>query len=198
MNEFWENEYKIHFKSKLCQIRKNTAIINDIYWQNLTYFDFKSKTEKAFVLTDSNFWHARMGHINQKTLRKLSKIITDVKYSRKDSQAKHICEICAEANLTSKIKKSSNDQTSIYLKSVFSDICGPISSITFFKKAYFAIFVDQAIKWLEIRLLHTKNDVIQAIKNFITFDKKQSGQFVKKFHADNAREFIAGTLKDYY
>ena len=139
-----------------------------------------------------------MGHIGQKVLNKLSKAVTDVEYLRKDSQAEHICEICAEANLTSKIKKSSGDQASTYLESVSSDICGPISPTTSSKKAYFATFVDQATKWLEVRLLHTKDDVIQAIKDFITFEEKQSGQFVKRFHADNAREFIAGTLKDYY
>ena len=110
LNKFRKNGYEIHFKSKLCQIRKNTAIINGIYWQNLTYFNFKPKIEKAFVLTDSDLWHAQMGHIKQKVFNKLSKTITDVEYSRKDSSAaKHLCEICAKTNLTSKIKKISND-----------------------------------------------------------------------------------------
>ena len=68
LNKFWKNEYEIHFKFKLCQIKKNTAIINGIYWQNLTYFNFKFKTKKAFILTDSDFWHARMGHIDQNFL----------------------------------------------------------------------------------------------------------------------------------
>ena len=199
MNKFRENGYEIHFEPKLCQIRKNTAIINGTYRQNLIYFDFKPKTEKAFVLTDSDLWHARMGHIEQKALNKLSKAVTGVEYSRKDSPAaKHLCEICAETNLTSKIKKTSGDQASTYLKSVFSDICDSISSATFFKKTYFATFVNQVTKWLKVRLLYTKNDVIQAIKNFIIFEKKQSGQFVKKFHVDNVRKFIANTLKNYY
>ena len=87
-----------------------------------------------------------MGHIGQKAFNKLSKTITNIKYSRKDFQTKHIYEICAKANLTSKIKKFSNDQISIYLKSVFSDICNFISLITFFKKTYFANFVDQTTK----------------------------------------------------
>ena len=144
-------------KINYIKLKKNIVIINGIYWQNLIYFNFKSNTEKAFVLIDSDFWHARMRHINQKALSKLPKTITGVKYSRKDfPTTKHLCEICAEANLTSKIKKFSNDQTSIYLKSVFSDICDSISSATFFKKTYFTIFVNQIIKWLKIHLLHTK------------------------------------------
>ena len=109
LNKFWKNEYEIHFKSKLCQIKKNIAVINDIYWQNLTYFNFKSKTKKAFVLINFDSWHARMRHINQKILSKLSKTIINIKYSHKDSQTKHICKICAETNLISKIKKFSND-----------------------------------------------------------------------------------------
>ena len=110
LNKFQENEYEIHFEFKLCQIRKNIVIINGIYWQNLIYFNFKSKTKKAFILINSDFWHARMKHIDQKTLSKLSKTITNVKYSHKDSSAaKHLCEICAKTNLISKIKKISND-----------------------------------------------------------------------------------------
>ena len=198
LDKFRENEYEIHFKSKLCQIRKNTAIINGIYWQNLTYFDFKPKTKKAFILTDSDLWHVRMGHIDQKVFNKLSKTITDVKYSRKDFQTEHICEIYAKTNLISKIKKFSDDQTIIYLKNVFLDICDSISLTTFFKKIYFATFVNQIIKWLKIRFLHIKNNVIQIIKNFITFEKTQLNQFIKKFHADNVRKFIANILKNYY
>ena len=120
MNKFQKNEYEIHFKLKLCQIKKNFAIINDIYQQNLTYFNFKPKTKKTFVLTHSDFWHVRMGHIDQKVFNKLSKIITDVKYSHKHSPTtKHLCEICAKANLISKIKKISNDKIKIYLKIFF-------------------------------------------------------------------------------
>ena len=84
------------------------------------------------------------------------------------------------------------------MKNVFSNICDFISLITFFKKIYFAIFVNQIIKWLEICLLYIKNDVIQTIKNFITFEKKQSDQFVKKFHTDNIKKFIINILKNYY
>ena len=196
--KFQKNEYEIHFKSKLCQIKKNIAIINGIYWQNLTYFNFKSKTKKTFILTDSDFRHVWMRHIDQKVFNKLSKTITDVKYSRKDSQTKHICKICAKINLISKIKKFLNDHVNIYLKSVFSNICDSINLITFFKKIYFAIFVNQIIKWLKIRFLHIKNDVIQIIKNFIIFEKKQSSQFIKKFHADNVKKFIINILKNYY
>ena len=198
LNKFRENEYEIHFESKLCQIKKNIIIINNTYQQNLTYFDFKPKTEKTFILTDSDFWHVRMRHINQKILSKLSKTVTNIKYSYKDSSTNHVCKICAKINLISKIKKFSNNQINIYLKNVFSNICDPINSTTFFKKVYFAIFVNQIIKWLKIRLLHTKNDVIQIIKNFIIFEKKQSDQFVKKFHTDNIKKFIVNTLKNYY
>ena len=101
-----------------------------------------------------------MGHINQKIFNKLLKTVTDVEYSRKNSQAEHICEICAEVNLISKIKKFSNDQINIYLKSVFSDICDSISLIIFFKKIYFITFVNQMTKYLEIHFLDIKNNVI--------------------------------------
>ena len=43
-----------------------------------------------------------------------------------------------------------------------------------------------------------KNNVIQIIKNFIIFEKKQLNQFVKKFHADNVKQFIVNILKNYY
>ena len=67
-----------------------------------------------------------------------------------------------------------------------------------FQRDLFCNFVDQTTKRLEVRFLHIKNDVIQIIQNLIIFEKNQLDQFVKRFPADNVKEFIANILKNYY
>ena len=138
-----------------------------------------------------------MGHIGQKVLNKLSNTSKEIEYSKNASEHK-ICEICAQINLISKMNKNPFDKTNTFLKNVFSNICEPIKFLKSFKKRYFATFLNQATKWLEIRLLSNKNAIIQAIKDYIIFQEKQSGHFIKRFHADNAKKYIAQGLKSYY
>ena len=138
-----------------------------------------------------------MGHIGQKALSKLPNASKRIEYFKNASEHK-ICEICAQTNLIFKVNKNPFDKINTFLKSVFLNICGSIKPFTSSKKRYFATFLDQATKWLEIRLLSNKNDIIQVIKNYIIFQEKQLKHFIKKFHADNAKKYIAQKLKFYY
>ena len=138
-----------------------------------------------------------MGHIGQKVLSKLSNASKKIEYSKNASEHK-ICKICVQANLIFKMNKNPIDKINTFLKSVFLNICELIKFFTPFKKRYFTTFLNQATKWLEIRLLSNKNDIIQIIKNYIIFQKKQLKHFIKKFHVDNAKKYIAQKLKFYY
>ena len=131
-----------------------------------------------------------MGHIGQKALSKLSNTSKKIEYSKNASKHK-ICEICVQINLISKMNKNPFDKISTFLKNMFLNKCKSIKFFTSFKKHYFLTFLNQITKWLEIHLLSNKMNIIQTIKNYIIFQKKQSEHFIKKFHANNAKKYIA-------
>ena len=73
LNRFRQKKYDIYFEFNLCQIRKGSEIkIEGIYWNNFIYFDFKSQQSEQALIENTDLWHARMGHIGQKALNKLS------------------------------------------------------------------------------------------------------------------------------
>ena len=52
-----QKEYDIHFKSNLCQIRKKSEIkIENIYWNNFIYFDFKSQQSEQALIENIDLW----------------------------------------------------------------------------------------------------------------------------------------------
>ena len=143
LNWFKQKKYDIHFESNLCQIKKELKIkIEDIYWNNFTYFDFKSQQSEKALIGNIDLWHARMGHIGQKVLNKLSNASKRIKYFKNALEHK-ICKICVQINPIFKMNKNPSDKINTFLKNVFLNICEPIKFFMSFKKRYFATFLNQ-------------------------------------------------------
>ena len=88
LDRFRQKKYDIHFESKLCQIRKGSEIkIENIYWNNFIYFDFKSQQSEQVLIGNIDLWHARMGHIGQKILSKLSNASKRIEYFKERIRA---------------------------------------------------------------------------------------------------------------
>ena len=106
------------------------------------------------------------------------------------------CEVCIQAKATAKIGREKPIDACTYLEKVHSDICGPIKPQTFRKRSYFATFLDDMTRYVEISLLSSKSEVFDAYKEFKTREETQSGLKIKRFHADNAPEYKSQGMLD--
>ena len=78
----------------------------------------KEVSNCAYIVDSSYLWHARLGHLNFKYLKFMSKHRM-ISYKHDDKKK---CEICIQAKITKKLF-SKSDRNSIMLELVHSDVC---------------------------------------------------------------------------
>lgn len=103
---------------------------------------------------------------------------------------------CPSANLVSwkhphhPHPPSDTPQASRFLKLVHSNLCGPIPILTPHNKCYFIIFLDDHTNVLNLQLLASKDQALDAWRLVQAQWENQSGLRVKVFRSDNGGEFL--------
>lgn len=153
-----------------------------------TSYDVEKDTARSDTPT-TTIWHQRMGHIGQPALKTLENATIGAKISTKIDLSCDTCETCIQAKATVKVSRNKPHQAEFYLEKIHSDICGPISPLTWTKKKYFTSFIDDFSRFADAELLSSKDQVFQAYKTWQTREENQTGSKIRIFHSDNAREY---------
>ncbi|KAK1423983.1 hypothetical protein QVD17_19294 [Tagetes erecta] len=103
---------------------------------------------------DSWLWHARMGHLNFKSLQKLSRMVLDLPRIHLENK---VCESCMVGKQTSKpfAVKASYRATQL-LELVHGDLCGPITPSTMRGNRYILVLIDDFSRYMWCSLLKEK------------------------------------------
>ena len=134
-----------------------------------------------------------MGYIGMKALNVLSDKTLGCETSGKGTP---ICEICIQSKATTKISRLPRERVSRYLETVYSDIWGPVKPITWSKGRYFISFIDDHTRWADVALLSSKDRTYSEFLTWITREENQSESKLKRFHTDNAKEYMTEQLKN--
>jgi hypothetical protein len=145
-------------------------------------------------------WHQRLGHINKECLDKLqvSTIGYNTSNTSKDINYKITeCETCLRAKFTNKINHNTNNSIHFqYLSKVASDLCGPITPLTYNNYRYFITFLDKATRYLEVQLLRTKDEAFNAFYNFKQqAENNKENHKIRIYATDNGKEFVNNKFK---
>ena len=138
------------------------------------------KNSSAYLLESPNLWHARLGHMNFDTLRRLSakeyipKLNIDSKYK---------CETCVEAKLTRSSFKRVERNTKV-LDLIHTDICDLKFAPTRGGNKYFITFVDDCTKYCNIYLLKSKDEAIDKFKIYKEEVETQLNEKIKRIRSD--------------
>ena len=145
--------------------------------------------------------YKRLGYIS---LAYLDKLIENTKgyfniISNKEINKEILeCEICLKAKFTNKINKVSNNKEFDILEKITSDLCGPINPLTYNKYKYFITFLDKKTRFLEIKLLKTKNEAYSAFLEFKEREENnKDNKRIRIYATDNGTEFINNKFKLY-
>lgn len=196
-----ERGFKIEFNKKGVNLitPNNQLLAKGILANNIstieTIIDTNNKPwTKDIILStaleDPNLWHKRLGHIGQKAVYKLPDSIDNFKGLSSDNSIDK-CTICPQAKITKSVSKKPIEKPENYLELVYSDIGGPIKPLTPNKNRYYITFLDAATKWLEVYLIAKKAEAVNKINAFINIEENNSSpNRVKRFHSDNAREYL--------
>ncbi|KAJ3693375.1 hypothetical protein LUZ60_008855 [Juncus effusus] len=83
------------------------------------------------------------------------------------------------------------------LELVHTDICGPITPVSFSKKRYFITFVDDYSRRTWVYFLKEKSEVLEVFKKFKILVEKTTGMHIKTLRSDRGGEYMSTAFTSY-
>ncbi|GKE03500.1 retrovirus-related pol polyprotein from transposon TNT 1-94, partial [Tanacetum coccineum] len=173
VGQFCDGDLEVVFRSKTC------------YMRNLEGDDLLTRDRESNLYTIS---------IPDLTKHDLVDGLSKFKYSKD-----HPCSACKRG----KSKKSYHPpkvvmSTHFKLELLHMDLCGPMRVASINGKKYILVIVDDYSRFTWVYFLHTKDETLEIIKNFIARVQLNFKAKVCKIRTDNDTEFKNATLKALY
>lgn len=84
-----------------------------------------------------------------------------------------------------------------FLELVHTNICRPFAIVTLHGKCYFIIFLDDHTHFLDMQLLATRDQVLDAWKRVLAHWENKFGHWVNALRSNNGGEYISMEFKEY-
>ena len=139
----------------------------------------------SYLIESSNIWHARLGHVNFDTLRRLINLEFLPKFN---IDKNHKCEICVESKLA-RLPFHSIERIIEPLDLIHTDICDLKFVQTRGGKKYFITLIDDCTKYCYVYLLHSKDEAINAFKQYKNEVANQLSKTIKAIRSDRGGEY---------
>jgi hypothetical protein len=108
-----------------------------------------------------DLWHTRIGHIGKDAVLHLNRVAKGI-VIQSSSPLSH-CESCILAKHPHQpFHPSETERATSFLDLIHSDICGPIPTTTTHGKQYFVVFLDDYTHALDLQLLASKDQALDA------------------------------------
>ena len=150
----------------------------------------------ADEVIDIQTLHQRLGHAAASTIRGLIRSQAIQGVSLIDDGQPLYCDSCEFAKATRKpIKKERQTAlASAFGEEIHTDVWGPLELQTLGGRKYYLTFTDDYSCYTVTRLLKSKDEVLQAYKDFAAWALTQHGVKIKRLRSDRGGEF---TGKDF-
>lgn len=197
-----KNGYKVIFQKNSAVVKRpdgSTAL--KARQENGLYIVKEMKNQAAVSLNkdEENIvkWHERFGHLNCSDVRKLKDNNMVIGINDRLNKIDRVCEVCEKSKIHQLPYKTSERREKEILGLVHSDICGPISTTSLGGAKYFVTFIDNKSRFIEIKPLKKKSDVLEAFKEYKARVEKTTGHCIKKLRIDNAKEYLSKEFNDF-
>jgi len=151
---------------------------------NVIAIDINKSTPFSYLLESNNLWHAHLGHVNYKTLRKMINLEILPKFESDNMK----CQICVEAKYAKHPYKSI-ERNSNPLDLIHTDICDMKSTPSHGGKRYFITFIDDSTRYCYVYLLNNKYEAINAFKQYKNEVETQLDKKIKMIRSDRGGEY---------
>ncbi|WVZ67203.1 hypothetical protein U9M48_016315 [Paspalum notatum var. saurae] len=142
-------------------------------------------------------WHARFGHISFDALERMAK----KEMVRGLPMIEHVGELC-DSCLVGKQRRQPFPKKAKFraqdpLELVHGDLCGPIRPATHGGRRYFLLLVDDHNRYMRLRLLTTKDQAAEAIKEIKARAEAETGKKLRALQTDRGGEFTSLEFSQY-
>ena len=182
--------FKVVFVSDKVVISKNDMYVGKGYLQDglfklnvMSLIDNKINSS-VYLLELNNLWHARLGHVNYKSLKRMINMEILPKFECNKSK----CQVCIESKYA-KHSFSSVERSSEPLDLIHTDICDMKSTPSRGGKKYFITFIDDSTRYCYVYLLISKDEATSAFKRFKNEVETQLNKKIKMIRSDRGGEY---------
>lgn len=191
--------YIIIKNKESAQIIKNNEVVMSAHLRenNLYELDIKAIIQEScnIVQSDIKVWHERLGHLNVKEIKNMSK--TGAIPVVLTGNGNFVCEACQYGKQArNPFKKSMRGATQAG-DIVYSDVCGPMSESSVSGSHYFVLFKDGATSYRHVYFLKHKDEVLECFKKYNAIVNNRFQHDVRILHTDNGREYVNKEFKNF-
>lgn len=186
----------VTFQGENCIISKSNvevargSVRNDLFKQDCS--------EKANVAKHEHhkncihLWHRRLGHRDPEAIRKLcqKQLADGIEIDSCNEISK--CVSCNKGKMQRKSFPNYSEHRTVQpLELVYSDVCGPMNTLTSGQKKYFLTFIDDYSRYTTVYLLHSKDEVSEKLQEYINYVRNKFGRTLKVLRLDNGTEYTS-------
>lgn len=198
------NGYSVVFYENHALVRrKDGSTVMKATMEDGLYVIKEQQVQSAMISQQCNKnlmkWHQRMGHLNFEDLRKLKKkeIVDGLRDELCVKNENPVCEVCMKAKIHQQPFRQSTRRENDVLDLIHTDICGPFKTCSLGGAKYFATFIDDKSRYIEVAILKKKSDIFEAFKEYKARVEKQTGRQIKKIRSDNAKEYLSRDFNEF-
>ena len=186
-----KNGFKVVFVSDKVVISKNDMYVGKGYLSDglfklnvMTINNNKNNDSSAYLLESDNLLHARLGHVNYKSLQKMINMEILPKFECNKSK----CQVCVESKFA-KHPYNLVERNSEPLDLIHTDICDMKLIPSHGGKKYFITFIDDCTRYCYVYLLNSKDEAIDAFKQYKIEVENQLNKKIKMIRSDRGGEY---------
>jgi len=118
--------------------------------------------------TSQETWYRRIGHwsLSPQSTTKIKQSVTGFDIQETRQEASVVCKICMEGKQTRDSLTGERKRCEEILRTIHTDICGPMPIEGLMGERYFVIFIDEMSGRMVIPLLKQKSEVFERFKEY--------------------------------
>ncbi|KAK8939176.1 hypothetical protein KSP39_PZI011715 [Platanthera zijinensis] len=205
ISQLCDEGYKMTFNKSLCKIKSenNTTVLTGKRTGNIYLVDFlSSKVDICLFNSISKpniLWHKRLGHLNLRTIARLSKDNLVKGLPSGPYKKEGLCKACQLGKQTKSSFKSINKSDSpriLYL--LHMDLFGPISVQSLGGKSYTLVVVDDFSRFTWVFFLRKKSDNFKCLTEFLKCIQIEFNTHIALIRSDHGTEFNSLLMQEFY
>ena len=150
--------------------------------------NINNKRLKSSQTVETLLWHHRLGHINEKRMKKLQQ--TNLLDSFGDT-AIGTCESCLTGKMAKSPFKKKDERAKDLLELIHSDVCGPMSQSARDGYRYFITFTNDYSRYGYVYLMRHKSEAFDKFKEYKNEVENQLDKRIKTLRTDRGGEYLS-------
>lgn len=147
--------------------------------------------------SESNRWHARLGHVNFGTMKSMVQRELVLGMPHIDVE-REICSSCLLGKQTRYVfPQTTTYRSSKKLELIYGDLCGPITPSTIGGNRYIFVFIGDYSRYMLTILLKEKSEVFEKFKRFKKLVEQDTMTSINTFRIDRGGEFVSREFNSY-